>query len=185
MAIKFDRLLERIKCSTERELDLTDFGVGDQQVEDLVTALNANSNIKTLILKQNNLGNESLEPLKKLKNIMSLDISHNNFAEDGIISLNAALKELRGDIFRLHANHNVQANSSIGKALVFSSLPDVAAPIEASIEVNKVDPVVQAIEEIIADKLKSFSLEKQKEIRSVLADRISHNSAGSLLLKAS
>jgi len=81
-------LLKKIETSTtDPYLDLTDFGLENTQIQELVQYLNKNSHIQVLSLRHNNLGDECIEPLKALTNIRNLDVSYNDFTEKGINGL--------------------------------------------------------------------------------------------------
>ena len=100
---KFDRLLLEIERYTEISLDLADFGLKKEQLENLIEKLNINSTIKILILNHNSLGDDSIPNLIKLTNIESLELSYNNFTQKGIDTLREGSKNKS---LKIYANHN-------------------------------------------------------------------------------
>ncbi len=81
---KFDRLLTKIETHGELALDLTDFGLRNEQIQLLVEKLNGNTKINILTLKHNSLDDSCVQSLIDLRNIEYLDISYNNFTQKGI-----------------------------------------------------------------------------------------------------
>lgn len=81
---KFDCLLQRIAGHRDLSLILTDFGVYEHQMSQLVDAINQNDAIKILHLDHNELTDRSAEPLSRLLHIETLIVSYNNITSVGI-----------------------------------------------------------------------------------------------------
>ncbi len=102
---KFERLLAKIENYSDLALDLTDFGLEQEQIKQLVNCLNKNINIKILILKHNSLDDSCVAELAELSDIESLDLSYNNFTQVGIDQLKKNLKD-KIPSFNIYAEHN-------------------------------------------------------------------------------
>ncbi len=80
-------MLKIIYNENTKEVDLSDQGLFDNVIDEIVSLLNKIPRVQSLVLYRNNLGNESASKLAKLKHILSLNLSANNFSDDSILPL--------------------------------------------------------------------------------------------------
>jgi hypothetical protein len=78
-------LSDTIRSWEEYSLDLSDNEeINDYKILDLVNTVNKNNKIKILFLKNIGLTDESIDDVCQLQHVEVLDISQNNFTENGV-----------------------------------------------------------------------------------------------------
>lgn len=135
-------ILDKIekKDSNTTVIDLSNQGLFDNDLDILITALNNNPIIQTLELYRNNLGNGSSNKLAQLKHIRTLNLSANNFSDDGVKPL-----FMNTSIVNLDLSRN---NLSDNAATLISEYA-----VQQTINVNENDLSPDALKKV-ADKIK-------------------------------
>lgn len=78
---------ERIIKNTNQMLNLSNAGIWDEHICELVELVNANPAVTSLNLADNNISTAGATELVSLKYIKNLDVSRNNFDDDSAIIL--------------------------------------------------------------------------------------------------
>jgi len=91
-------LIDMIKTNSTPEISFSNSGLGleGQSIQSLVSLLNSNSHITTLLLLQNNIQDATAKILAQLQHISSLNLSNNDITIKGAIELckNSSLQKI-------------------------------------------------------------------------------------------
>lgn len=98
-----DHIRERIQKSAGPSHEISNAGIWDEDIDEIITLANANPNITNLYLNCNNIEEERAKKLTSLLYVKDLDVSQNNFDDDAAIALVSVRQFISLDISRNRA----------------------------------------------------------------------------------